>query len=1139
MLHARTIGCARQPLRKPTKPTKKPNDFAPLQAYPVGMDDEGDPQPSTQLVVIGASAGGVEALSTLVATLSPSLAAPIVVAQHLDPSRLSHLETILGRRSSVPVRTVRDREQLQNGIVYVVPADHHVEIRDHVVSIQAETGRSRPLPSIDRLLASAAESYGDQLIAVILTGLGSDGADGARQVKAMGGTVVIQNPQTAAHPDMPLSLAPTTVDIVAELEAIGPLLTDLLAGTYAPALPDDDRRLRGLLEQVRTRSGIDFSTYKEPTIRRRLQRRMLDTNCTTLEEYVRYLRRHAEEYDRLASSFLIKVTDFFRDADLFNHLREQVLPGLIAEARTHGNELRLWSAGCATGEEPYTLAILVSELVGDQLEQFTVRIFATDLDAGAVAFARRGIYPNSALKNMPTALRDRYLSRLDSAWEVRKQVRGMVIFGQHDLGQRAPFPRIDLVLCRNVLIYFTPELQRRALQLFAFALRDGGFLVLGKAETTSPLPEHFTLVQSRLKIFRRQGQRVLIPPSRIRDSAPDPSVGSPTVRPTLTGMEREVPRAHARRVGTTTSGERAEQVLVGLPIGIVVVDRNYDVQTINVAARRLLGIHTPGVGGDVVHLAYRPLAESLRDAIDTAVRGEPYRTVHEVASLPDTPGVRRFFEISAFLPPLLNAPDVQPDSIVLVVEDVTERVQEAREHAAALADTQGRADRTQKLLDESTRMVRDLQKANQDLAVANTGLRSANEELLVGNEEAMAAMEEIETLNEEQQATNEELETLNEELQATVEELNATNDDLEARTLELQDHAASQAALMSTLEEERQRLDAVLASMSDAVMVVDKEGELLMTNAAFKERFGDALPPLLDGSGRRLPARAHPARRAGHGETFTLPFTVQREDGSRWWFEASGQELRTRGVVGGVVVLRDVTERSLRHLQEEFVALAGHELRTPLTALRGSLQLAMRASGSDAADKRSHYLDLALTQATLLGDLIQDLRDVVRVQSGLLTVEREQLDLVQVVSEAVDLARPLSLDQDIRLDAPTAPLNVSGDRRRLQQVLLNLIANGIEHGSSERGLDVRLHGDATEIVLEVTDYGTGIPAEERERVFERFYRGDDHVTGNGLGVGLFLVKAIVSAHDGTIHVDSTDGQGSTFTIRLPLQQEPQ
>ncbi|MBV9545366.1 MAG: PAS domain S-box protein, partial [Chloroflexi bacterium] len=1128
-------------------------------------DGDGEPQTATQLIVVGASAGGVEALSTLVGTLSPSLAAPILVAQHLDPSRLSHLEAILGRRSSVPVRTVRDREDLQNGVVYVVPADHHVEIADHIVSVHAEKGRSRPAPSIDRLLASAAEAYGDQLIAVILTGLGSDGADGARRVKEMGGTVVIQNPQTASHPDMPLSLAPTTVDIVAELQAIGPLLTDLLAGTYAPSQPDDDRRLRSLLEQVRSRSGIDFSTYKESTIRRRLQRRMLDTNSATLEEYVRLLRRYPEEYDRLTNSFLIKVTDFFRDADLFNHLREQVLPGLIAEARKYGSELRLWSAGCATGEEAYTLAILASELVTDDIEQPRVRIFATDLDADAIGFARRGIYPQSALKNLPNRLRDRYFTSLDGAWEVRKHVRGKVIFGQHDLGQRAPFPRIDLVLCRNVLIYFTPELQRRALQLFAFALREGGFLVLGKAETTSPLPEHFTLVQPRLKVFRRQGQRVVIPAMRIRDAAPDPSVSAPGVRPGLAGMDREVARAHARRVGGPTSAERSDQLLLELPLGLVVVDRNYDVQSINVAARRLLGIHLPGLGGDVVHLAHRALADPLRDAIDSALRGEQHASVHEVTSLPDTPGEPRFLTISSFVARGVIEQDELPESVAVLIEDVTEREREARERAVALADAESRAERTQKLLEdvterereareralaladaasraersqklleESTRTVRELQNANQDLAVANTTLRNTNEELLVGNEEAMAAMEEIETLNEEQQATNEELETLNEELQATVEELHATNDDLEARTLELEEQTATQAALMNSLDMERERLDAVLASMSEAVLVVDRDGELLMTNAAFKEWFGDKLPLLLDGSGERLADRAHPARRAGQGETFTMAFTVRREDGSRCWFEASGQPLRARGVVGGVVVLRDVTERSLRHLQEEFIALAGHELRTPLTGLRSSLQLAMRASGKDAEEKRRRNLTIALNQTTLLNDLVQDLTDVVRVQSGELPIQREHIDLVQVIDESVELARPLAEGQDIRLDVPTMPLRMNADRRRLQQVLLNLIANGLQHGSSARGVDVRVRAEDDAVIIEVADYGRGIPAEHRERVFDRFYRADDQTSGSGLGIGLFLVKAIVTAHEGTIGLDSTEGHGSTFTMRLPL-----
>src|SRR6266568_2131948 len=373
--------------------------------------------PPSQLVVVGASAGGVEALSQLVGTLPASFPAPIIIAQHLDPSRLSHLQEILARPSSLPVRTVREHEELENGVVYVIPSDRHAEVSDHTVEVHSEPGRGPPTPSIDRLRASAAEAYGEQLVAVILTGLGSDGADGARHVKELGGTVVIQNPQTAAHPEMPLSLSPSTVDIVAELSAIGPLLNELLTGTYAPFQADDDRRLRGLLDQLRTRSGIDFSGYKDPTIRRRLQRRMLDTSNQTLEDYVRFIRRHPEEYERLANRFLIKVTDFFRDGDLFTYLRQHFLPGLISDARARGGELRLWSAGCATGEEAYSLAMLVSELLGDQIDDVAVRIFATDLDSDAIVFARHGISPSSAVKGVPPELRERYLTRVGSAWE--------------------------------------------------------------------------------------------------------------------------------------------------------------------------------------------------------------------------------------------------------------------------------------------------------------------------------------------------------------------------------------------------------------------------------------------------------------------------------------------------------------------------------------------------------------------------------------------------------------------------------------------------------------------------------------------------------------------------------------------------
>jgi len=468
---------------------------------------------ASQIVVVGASAGGIDAISTLVGGLDPTFPAPVVIAQHLDPRRASHLPEILTGRTAMTVTTVTDRAKLEAGVVYVVPANRDVEITDHEVRVHEDAERRGPRPSVDRLMETAAASFGEQLIAVILSGEGSDGAEGARAVKLSGGTVVIQDPMTAAHPSMPMSLAPTTVDIVAPLETIASLLRDLISGVRVDQ-PEDEALLERFLRQVRDQTGIDFASYKRPTITRRLQRRMAAVGVTKLGDYVRYVARNPAEYDRLASGFLIKVTEFFRDPDLFTYLRNEVVPRIVRHATERDREIRIWSAGCATGEEAYSLAILFTEALGESLGQYNVRVFATDLDAEAVNFARRGLYSRSAVASVPPELLDRYFQRLGDDYEIRKNVRALTVFGQHDLAQRAPFPRIDLAVARNVLIYFTPELQKRALQLFAFSLRDAGTLVLGKAESVSQLPEYFAPEEPRLKVFRRHGERVLVPPSR-------------------------------------------------------------------------------------------------------------------------------------------------------------------------------------------------------------------------------------------------------------------------------------------------------------------------------------------------------------------------------------------------------------------------------------------------------------------------------------------------------------------------------------------------------------------------------------------------------------------------------------------------
>ncbi|HEY8323579.1 MAG TPA: chemotaxis protein CheB, partial [Ktedonobacterales bacterium] len=793
---------------------------------------------STQLVVVGSSAGGIEALQTFVSTLPRDFPAPIVIAQHLDPKRPSHLGEILERRSTAPVKTVLDNEALAQGAVYVIPSDRNVVIADGHIKLQSD-GDVRPKPSINRLFSSAAEAYGEALIAVILTGTGSDGAAGALEVKKAGGTVVIQNPATATYPSMPQSLAPTAVDFIANVEEIGQLLYDLLTGASAVTQASETKLLRTFLNDVHEFSGLDFTTYKPATILRRLKRRMVATNSPSLDGYLRYLERQPEEYQRLISTFLIKVTEFFRDRELFNTLRRETLPRLIEDARAGSKELRIWSAGCATGEEAYSIAVLVADALGDELNQFTVRIFATDLDPQAIAFARRGIYSRAALASAPPELVERYFSQLDGDFEVQKRVRGLVIFGQHDLGRRAPFPHMDLVLCRNVLIYFASDLQKRVLQLFAYSLRNGGVLVLGKAETTSPLPDFFSPVNSLLHIYRRYGEPLLLPKGAA-SLDPLPIQVAPSVAQFTNPGTRPHYNPPAGR--PRTSFERLGDAVLSLPVGIAIIDRRYDVLTINPAALRLLGIHRSAVGGDLLHLAEDVPQKLLRRIIDAGFRNLNEREMQATLEVGGDPEEAHRVHVRVFA----QAPQHEGDAIEAVVLQITSVATEPNPTPADPPDAQTtqpgarkqKGAASQQAAQPEPASIADLEQqiqaltavnrqyldANEDLAQANLTLRQSNEEFLVTTEELQAASEEVETLNEELQASNEELETLNEELQATVEELNTANDDLESRSHELQRAALSLEEQRRTTETEREWLAAILANIADAVLVIDALG---------------------------------------------------------------------------------------------------------------------------------------------------------------------------------------------------------------------------------------------------------------------------------------------------------------------------
>ena len=780
------------------------------------------------LVVVGSSAGGIEALSILVSTLPVDFPAPIVLAQHLDPGRPSSLDLILQRHTHLSVEVVNANSRLEKGKIYVVPSNRHVAINDGHVSIQGDQAK-RPRPSVDLLLSSAAAVYGEHLIAVILTGSGSDGAAGAVEVKNAGGTVIVQNPQTARYPSMPLALPPTLIDVEADIEQIGPILNDLLRGV---SMPEPEERsenvLHSILERINYQASINFRPYKTSTILRRIGRRMTVTHMKTMHDYLEYLRAHPEEVGELVNAFLINVTQFFRDIDAYNYLKNEILPKLIEQARARDRVLRFWTAGCSTGEEPYSLAMMLTDLLDMELPDWSIKVFATDVDESAITFARRGLYSENLLKGVPQKYRERFFERVDHGYRIEKSLRQMVIFGQQDLSRSAPFPRIDLVMCRNVLIYFTPELQDYVLNQFAFSLGSGGYLFLGKAETVRPNQSYYELINKTWKVYHCTGnvplfaQRHPMPEHRVFQLAGQ-------IGDSKKGMKNSHPEQDAAPTSIELGQLRhfSELLLRFLPVGVVVIDRTYRIITANGASRRLLSMRDITNDQDFLHSVRGiPYAE-VRSAIDTVFRERNTVTLPEVKLDSATGGNNRFVFLSIAL---MQIEPGMPDVAAISVTDVTEQVQMQQQLEAAQAEQA-------QLMGELATANKRLNDVNKELLDANEELQVANEELVLTHEELQSTLEEFETTNEELQATNEELETNNEELQASNEELETTNDELRARTGELQETS-------NLLESERVRLTEMV-KLAPFNIIVLRSHDLIVEayNPGYAELLEERLAP--------------------------------------------------------------------------------------------------------------------------------------------------------------------------------------------------------------------------------------------------------------------------------------------------------
>jgi two-component system CheB/CheR fusion protein len=744
---------------------------------------EASPESRRHVIGIGASAGGLEALSQFVAALPRQLDCIYVIAQHMSPTHRSLMAEILGRETRLPVREMVDDELPLTDVIYIIPPGTNMVFQKGRFHLTTPSPEVSPKPSINLLFQSMAEEFDERAVGVILSGTGSDGTRGMRAIKAVGGVTFVQVPETAKYDGMPRSAIDACVaDRILSPDQMGREIERLVR--FPGMMPEFEgleqrpAELSELFERVRQRTKIDFSSYKLSTVQRRLQRRMIATDTGTLAAYLAYTDANNKELDALAKETLISVTEFFRDKDAFRAL-ERFARDLV-QLKQQGEEVRVWVVGCATGEEAYSLAILFSELITEGGGKVRLQIFATDLDSEALTVARRGIYNQAAMAEMPTEYIGRYFQPSGNGFEPVKKLRDCVTFARQDVTADPPFLRVDLVTCRNVMIYFNAELQTKVLAILRYALRDDGLLFLGRSETVTQQESLFSAADRRARIFRPRGQG----------------------RPVSVG---KIPSGKLVRGQLKTPGDglRApakshERVFLGAVANCfgpaMLVDAGFRILHSHGEVSRFI---TFPAGAPEMNLAQLIAPELANELLTTLHRA---RRRHAITYSRR----RRLAALNGAVWRLAIHPveSVFDSELFLVVFEAASQIKSSRNESSE----------AQKLSDLAEDSDSD------ELASTREHLQTLMEEMAASNEEMQALNEEIQAANEELQATNEELEASNEELQATNEELVSVNEESQIKSAEL-------AAINSEFE-------SVYNTMDFPVVVFDTELYLRRANGA-------------------------------------------------------------------------------------------------------------------------------------------------------------------------------------------------------------------------------------------------------------------------------------------------------------------
>jgi two-component system, chemotaxis family, CheB/CheR fusion protein len=1109
------------------------------------------------VVGIGASAGGLDTFKRLLKAVPENSGMAYILVQHLDPSHESILADLLQRVTKIPVLEITDNIKVAPDHIYIIPSNKLLTATDGVLKLSARPPKNQKNMPIDLFFASLAEVHQSHAIGVVLSGTGTDGTLGLKAIKEHGGITFAQEQQSASYDAMPQSaIDADVVDFILTPESIPDKLL-ALNDTFKQDPIDNDGNteqiqedgFKQILSLLRIRRGVDFTYYKQTTIRRRISRRIVLSMQGNISEYLIYLKENKPELDILYQDLLIPVTEFFRDPGFFETVKEKLLPALFKNK--YDNEpIRVWIAGCSTGEEAYSILMCLHEFLGEKAPACKIQVFATDISEIAIAKARSGIYKKNEVDGLSASRLQQFFTKTNGGFQVNKTIRDSCIFAFHNYLKDPPFANIDLISCRNSLIYMDPFLQKNALTTFHYALNEHGFLFLGKSETAGQVSDLYTAFDKQSKIYTRKqarGRFLHVIAERKNDIIKGKSY-----------------KAGAFEGLTDDFQKNADDVLLSryAPPGVV-VNMEMDIVQFRGATGAWLEPSPGKPNLNVLKMAREGLAFELRNAIHK-VKTNKVTLVKE-----DIPfqfmGKERLVTIDVI--PLTNT--IEPHFLILFKDtspsiDISDG-QMGNNKPTDVKDVEKTRQQTQilKLQKELARAREDMRSITEDQEASNEELQSANEELLSGSEELQSLNEELETSKEETQTSNEELIIVNQELYDRNEQLNLS----------------------------RLYAESVVTTIREPLIILNKNLRVRSANKSFYTKFktnaeeteGKAFfelgnnqwdkPGLRKMLEKMLPEKTsiidfeveHDFPTMGIRIMLLNATQILRDNIEEQFILLAFEDITEKRKIDTALKLfseeleKQVLERtySLKKANselnysneslEQFAYIASHDLQEPLRKIRTFSALLKDRFNDVLPEDARELIGKIAGSSERMSTLIKEVLDFSRILHGDLAFEKVNLNYI--VSDIIDEFDLLITEKNASIKFDNLPV-IEAITLQISQLFNNLISNALKFSKKdippvitisskmlskeELGKHEAFIQNTPYCEISIQDNGIGFEQKFSDQIFLIFHRLHGRNEFSGTGIGLALCKKIVVNHNGEIYGDSNEKDGALFRIFLPL-----